>query len=145
MWPRQVLDPLSVVGSRAFRSYLHTGTLPRLIPVVCHSYEKCRGVRVFFPNWNASALTPKSRGSYAAGEMPALSRRSAGHRNSHGIISFADPHSLNSLESYRYKNVGGGGGPNPQGNGGSPSKNKKARDRSPVLFETRLQPGTAAG
>src|SRR5216684_1890081 len=23
-------------------SYLHTGTLPRLIPFVCHSYENCR-------------------------------------------------------------------------------------------------------
>jgi hypothetical protein len=30
-------------------------------------------------------------------------------RNSHGIISFADPHSLNSVLSYRYKNMGGRG------------------------------------
>jgi hypothetical protein len=30
-------------------------------------------------------------------------------RNSHGIISFADPHPLNSVLSYRYKNMGGRG------------------------------------
>ena len=30
-------------------------------------------------------------------------------RNSHGIISFADPHPLNLAESYRYKNHGGRG------------------------------------
>src|ERR1700682_2981301 len=29
--------------------------------------------------------------------------------NSHGIISFADPHPLNSVVSYRYKNIGGSG------------------------------------
>ncbi len=29
--------------------------------------------------------------------------------NSHGIISFADPHPLNSFVSYRYKNAGGEG------------------------------------
>jgi hypothetical protein len=29
-------------------------------------------------------------------------------RNSHGIITFADPHSLNSFVSYRYENIGGG-------------------------------------
>src|SRR5580693_8329708 len=29
---------------------------------------------------------------------------------SHQIISFADPHPLNSVVSYRYKNTGGGGG-----------------------------------
>jgi len=29
--------------------------------------------------------------------------------NSHGIISFTDPHSLNSVVSYRYKNIGGQG------------------------------------
>jgi hypothetical protein len=29
-------------------------------------------------------------------------------RNSHAIISFADPHHLNSVVSYRYKNAGGG-------------------------------------
>jgi hypothetical protein len=30
--------------------------------------------------------------------------------NFHGIISFADPHPLTQIESYRYKNKGGGGG-----------------------------------
>ena len=30
--------------------------------------------------------------------------------NSHGIISFADPHSLTAIESYRYKKRTGGGG-----------------------------------
>ena len=29
--------------------------------------------------------------------------------NSHEITSFADPHTLNSVVSYRYKNIGGGG------------------------------------
>ena len=31
--------------------------------------------------------------------------------NSHGIISFADPHPLNPVVSYRYKNIGGQGAP----------------------------------
>ena len=46
---------------------------------------------------------------------PSLSSLSAARlslptpRNSHGIISFADPHPLNPAESYRYKNHGGRG------------------------------------
>src|SRR5713101_2687655 len=32
-----------------------------------------------------------------------------GSPNSHGIISFTDPHPLNSVVSYRYKNIGGRG------------------------------------
>ena len=31
-------------------SYLQTGTLPRLIPFVCHSYENCRGWGGILPN-----------------------------------------------------------------------------------------------
>jgi hypothetical protein len=34
-------------------SYLHTGTLPPLIPFVSHSYENTGGVGVFFPLWNS--------------------------------------------------------------------------------------------
>jgi len=30
-------------GEGCLRSYQYTGTLPRLIPFVCHSYENCRG------------------------------------------------------------------------------------------------------
>jgi len=58
----------------------------------CHSYENCRGVGVFFPfwNWRSRPATDSHRPS-----------------NSHGIISFADPHPLNSAKSYRYKNIGG--------------------------------------
>jgi hypothetical protein len=36
-------------------SYLYTGILPRLKSFVCHSYENCRGVGVFFPIRNASS------------------------------------------------------------------------------------------
>jgi len=32
-------------------SYLHTGTFPRRISFVCHSYENCRGVYQQFPKW----------------------------------------------------------------------------------------------
>ena len=123
-FPRSPILTLCHLPRRFHSPYI----LPSSVPsksFACHSYENTGGVGKFFPNWNASALRPKFRSSYAASEMPALSRGSAGPRNSHGIISFADPHSLSSLESYRYKNVGGGGGPSPQGNGGSPSKNKK--------------------
>src|SRR5216684_2074865 len=35
-------------------SYRHTGTLPRLISFVSHSYENTGGVGVFFPFWNSS-------------------------------------------------------------------------------------------
>jgi len=35
------------------RSYRYTGTLPRLISFVCHSYENTGGVGVFFPFWNS--------------------------------------------------------------------------------------------
>src|SRR5216683_1920794 len=34
-------------------SYLHTGTLPRLISFVSHSCENTGGVGVFFPFWDA--------------------------------------------------------------------------------------------
>src|SRR5229473_5846807 len=34
-------------------SYLHTGTLPRLISFVSHSYENTGGVGVFFPFWHS--------------------------------------------------------------------------------------------
>jgi len=58
-------------------SYLHTGTLPRLISFVCHSCENTGGVGVFFPFWFTlsevegfipSAPTPS--GSKAEGNTP---------------------------------------------------------------------------
>jgi hypothetical protein len=42
------------------RSYLHTGMKPQLKSCVCHSYENCRGVGVFFPEWNSRSATQPS-------------------------------------------------------------------------------------
>ncbi len=53
MRPRQLLDSFSIAGDRPLWSYHHTGTLPRLISFICHSYENTRGVGVFFPFRNA--------------------------------------------------------------------------------------------
>jgi hypothetical protein len=73
-------------------------TLPKTAvpkPNICHTSETPRGV---FP-FRFSPLAP------------ILSRRfrprRKGARNSHGIISFADPHPLNSVVSYRYEIIGG--------------------------------------
>jgi len=54
MPPRRRLPSFSMAGNHPLWSYLHTGTLLRLISLICHSYENCRGVGVFFPNWNHS-------------------------------------------------------------------------------------------
>ncbi len=48
---------VSPTGSLLQWSYLQTGTLPRLISFVCHSYENCRGVGVFFPFRNSPLAT----------------------------------------------------------------------------------------
>src|SRR5260370_10471916 len=53
MSPRRLLDSFSIADSRPLWSYLHTGTLLRLISFICHSYANTRGVGVFFPFWNA--------------------------------------------------------------------------------------------
>src|SRR5260370_37908570 len=53
MRPRRLLDSFSIADSRPLWSYLHTGTLLRLISFICHSYANTRGVGVFFPFWNA--------------------------------------------------------------------------------------------
>ena len=58
---------------------------------ICHSYENTGGVGVFFPFWNG-------------GPQPAPSTHCPS--NSHGIISFADPHPLTIIESYRFENRG---------------------------------------
>jgi hypothetical protein len=50
-----VLPTLSGDSNCPLWSYLHTGTLPRLISFVSHSYENTGGVRVFFPFWNSLA------------------------------------------------------------------------------------------
>jgi len=80
---------------------LGIATLPKTTvskPNVCHTSEAPR------------ALFPFRVGFLA----PILSRRfrpcRTGAPNSHGIISFADPHHLSSFVSYRYKNIGGGQG-----------------------------------
>jgi hypothetical protein len=50
--------------------------------------------------------------------------------NSHGIISFTDPHPLNSVVSYRYKNMGGEGASTPQ----SPSPVSNLRPTIPLFI-----------
>src|SRR6266851_6076686 len=47
--PHAVLLTLSDEGKRPVWSYRYTGTLPRLISFVSHSYENTGGVGVFFP------------------------------------------------------------------------------------------------
>src|SRR5580693_8939478 len=54
MKPRRFLDHFFGVGNRPLWSYLHTGTLPRLISFICHSCVNTGGVGVFFPNWNGT-------------------------------------------------------------------------------------------
>src|SRR5258708_465513 len=49
--PRAVLLTLPSDGNRPHWSYHHTGTLPRLISFVSHSYANTGGVGVFFPFW----------------------------------------------------------------------------------------------
>src|SRR6266446_6130347 len=51
--PHAVLLTLSDEGKRPVWSYRYTGTLPRLISFVSHSYENTGGVGVFFPFWNS--------------------------------------------------------------------------------------------
>jgi len=46
-----VLLTLPSDGNRPHWSYHHTGTLPRLISFVSHSYANTGGVGVFFPFW----------------------------------------------------------------------------------------------
>jgi len=41
-----------------FWSYLHTGTLPRLIPFLCHSYENCR---VCTQNSHSGTSSPRAK------------------------------------------------------------------------------------
>ncbi len=56
MKPRRVLDSFPRPGCRPSWSYLHTGTLLRLISFICHSYENTGGVGAFFPFWNSSPI-----------------------------------------------------------------------------------------
>src|SRR5467141_779377 len=55
-----VLLTFSTVGSRLPWSYLHTGTLPRLISFVSHSYENCR---VCTQNSHSGSPRAKPRGT----------------------------------------------------------------------------------
>src|SRR5260370_1330788 len=43
MRPRRLLDSFSIADSRPLWSYLHTGTLLRLISFICHSYANTLG------------------------------------------------------------------------------------------------------
>ncbi len=51
--------------------------------------------------------------------------------NSHGIISFADPHPLTLLESYRFKNIGGQGAPST-----FPARNAQNPVAQPLFLST---------
>jgi hypothetical protein len=106
MKPHRFLNSFSRHGCRPFWSYRYTGTLPRLISLVSHSCANTGGVGVFFLFWNE-------------GPPPASSTHC--HSNSHGTISFADPHHLNSVVSYRYKNMGKGAFPGLQHSNVQPS------------------------
>ena len=66
MQARRALDPFSMARSRPPWSYHQTGTLPRLIFFVCHSYENTGGVGVFFPFWNSTASPAPASSNRAA-------------------------------------------------------------------------------
>jgi len=51
-------------------SYLHTGTLPRLISFVSHSYENGRGVYLKFPFWNSAPCARRPPSPIGQGEIP---------------------------------------------------------------------------
>ncbi len=60
-----VLLTLPSDGHCPLWSYPHTGTLPRLISFVSHSYENTGGVGVFFPFWNTLHATDARRSRLA--------------------------------------------------------------------------------
>ncbi len=138
MKPRRFLDSFPRLGCRPSWSYLHTGTLLRLISFICHSYENTRGVEVFLPFWSVPAcgcfevptlpylpkslplnlfadhhpLTPFVTISYKNGGgegAPSGCSLPQYPPKSNRIILFADHHPLTIIESYRYKNSGGRG------------------------------------
>src|SRR6266436_6152324 len=53
-----VLLTLPSDGNRPPWSYRYTGTLPRLISFVSHSYANTGGVGVFFPFWDSTSAVP---------------------------------------------------------------------------------------
>src|SRR6266581_5293162 len=70
-------------------SYLHTGILPRLNSFVCHSYENCRGVGVFFPFWNGAeegARTAKRASLARVCRWLLVQRQRRGHRVVHLFV-----------------------------------------------------------
>jgi|HubBroStandDraft_3_1064219.scaffolds.fasta_scaffold21526_2 hypothetical protein len=87
MLPRQVLDPFPEPGNRPTWSYLHTGTLPRLISFICHSCENCRGVGVFFPFWLALSRCERFMPSRVEG----LVSGSDGRAVERGSLLFTSP------------------------------------------------------
>jgi hypothetical protein len=85
-------------------------------------------------------LRSQARRRYGA-EIPAPRGGANLPRNSHGIISFADPHPLTPAESYRYK-IMGVGGLSPTSLGLSPI----SCPLSPVLTATQVpRAGTHSG
>jgi len=75
-------------------------TLPKTTvskPNVCHTSETPWGVFPFHVGLLATILSHRFRPCRTVSP------------NSHGIISFADPHPLSSFVSYRYKNLAGRG------------------------------------
>src|SRR6266852_2571777 len=69
-----VLLTLPSDGNRPHWSYHHTGTLPRLISFVSHSYENTGGVGVFFPFRNS----PVDRRTFDPAKVP-VSRSTINH------------------------------------------------------------------
>ncbi len=111
--PHRVLNSFSRARRRLPWSYLQTGTLPRLISFVCHSYENTGGVGAFFPFWNQTALSDPARSASSVTESPAslvIPFPPSFHlSNSLPLNLFADPHPLNPVVSILYKNIGGQG------------------------------------
>ena len=95
MQARRAFDPFSIARSRPTWSYHQTGTLPRLIFFVCHSYavlasrtilrdentgghcfhralRASRSVGVFFPFWNSTASPAPSSSNKTASPFVGL-------------------------------------------------------------------------
>ncbi len=68
--------------NRPIWSYRYTGTLPRLISFVCHSYANTGGVGVFFPFWNLLVSCRGFAPSIECLSKPSTHSRQLGHCHS---------------------------------------------------------------